>query len=129
MLRSILEAIRPWTNVLLFGLNAAVGALLWAARRSFATQDELATERKARTEMEKRLTTVEHSLSVAPTRTELSKLVVAIEELRGDMREHRAEMAGARETFAAQIKRVDQLVERTERSACMLTEHLLAVGR
>jgi predicted nucleic acid-binding Zn-ribbon protein len=129
MLSVVLEAIKPWMNLIIFGLNAGVGIIVWAIRRSLVTQPELTAEREERAKMDKRLASVEQTLADAPTRKDLSDISLAISDLRGDMRTFRAEISGARETFAAQIQRADDLVTRTERTVRMITEHLLTAGR
>lgn len=126
---SVLEFLRSWSNVLLFVLNTGFAALIWAIRRSLATKEDFAEVRAAVGSLEQRVSSLEQARASAPTRDDLAALRIEMERMRGDMRAFTAELEGARQTFRAQIASHLALVERTERSVGMITEHLLGAQR
>jgi hypothetical protein len=142
---SVLELLRNWLPLLVVLNNVGAAAIIWAVRR--ASKDDVArVEQRSKLavarvdkrcqDIEVRLSNLEELGKLLPTREDLHLLRLQMMkssgrirhfslELKSDRQRFTAEIQGARAEFDRQIKSTETLVERTERTARMVTEHLL----
>lgn len=90
-----------------FVFNLVFGGLLWAAKRQFATKEELSV-------VDTRLGKAEASIAQMPTREDIAKIKLDLAGIAGDVKETNAEVRALRQEKEAELRGINRLLERVE---------------
>lgn len=125
----MMDLIRQWQGLIIFGLNCLFGFLLWLTSRTLPSKADIAALHNLIEKQNRRIDSLEQSRRDGPTRRDIGRLRLEMERSRGTMQTFKAEIDAARELFSVEISGVRELVVRTERLVGLHTEHQLAQHR
>ena len=95
----MLEYILDWKNLISWVLTGFVTWVWWSLKKRFATKEDVAA-------LENRITSVERVLEALPTAKDMHDLLLAVTELRGDLKGLRGQV----DRVQLQVDRVDEFL-------------------
>lgn len=103
----MLQQVSEFASLLALPASAVLGWLVWSLRKEFVRQDDHIAHKA---DVERRIAQLESELNGMPTGDETKELLLAIENMRGNMKALEARLSGQSEILRrveVQLNRVD----------------------